>query len=252
MTTPRYGLTSGTKGPNYLESQAFIHAGGECYRCITLTRLPLFCHQIVTGAVVTSRCPQTGDSLFLLCRRAIPPRRGFFNLCAGYMEKGESLAEAAAREAREEAGAQIEIGQILGIFDISHIGQVHIYFKATLSNTDIKPGYESLDARLLRWDEIPWGDLAFPTVSWALMAWEKQAALGGKWGGTPFRNPVLSEYEGSTNVWYRPDKGGLVHDESWMRREGREESVGSAGERQGRGGAGECKKSAQETHERDR
>lgn len=43
----------------------------------------------------------------------------------------------------------------------------------------------------------------------ALALWEPQA---------PFRNPVLPGREGNTNVWYNPHKGGLVYDESWLRR----------------------------------
>lgn len=66
--------------------------------------------KIVTGAVVTYEPEGASEPLFLLCRRAIPPRKGFLNLPAGYMERGESLVAAAMREAREEATAQIEVG----------------------------------------------------------------------------------------------------------------------------------------------
>jgi ADP-ribose pyrophosphatase YjhB (NUDIX family) len=43
---------------------------------------------IVAGSVPVLRNPATGDTAVLLCRRAIPPRVGFWNLPAGYMEKG--------------------------------------------------------------------------------------------------------------------------------------------------------------------
>lgn len=67
--------------------------------------------KVVVGSVVTYQPKGADDEpLFLLCRRAIPPRRGYLNLPAGYMERGEGLAAAAAREAREEATAQIEVG----------------------------------------------------------------------------------------------------------------------------------------------
>ncbi|MEZ5435951.1 MAG: NUDIX domain-containing protein [Pseudomonadales bacterium] len=42
----------------------------------------------------------------LLCKRAIEPRLGFWTLPAGFLELGESVAEGAARETDEEAGAQ--------------------------------------------------------------------------------------------------------------------------------------------------
>ena len=65
--------------------------------------------KVVIGSVVTYQPEGGREPLFLLCRRAIPPRRGFLNLPAGYMECGEGLSAAAAREAREEATAQIEV-----------------------------------------------------------------------------------------------------------------------------------------------
>lgn len=68
------------------------------------------------GSVVTYEPEGGGEPLFLLCRRAIPPRKGYLNLPAGYMERGESLAEAATREAREEATAQIEVGLVFWVW----------------------------------------------------------------------------------------------------------------------------------------
>ncbi|MEY3998600.1 MAG: hypothetical protein RLY60_1412, partial [Pseudomonadota bacterium] len=45
----------------------------------------------------------------LLCKRNIEPRKGFWTLPAGFMELRETLAEGAARETDEEAGAVIEM-----------------------------------------------------------------------------------------------------------------------------------------------
>ncbi len=74
--------------------------------------------KVVVGSVVVA------DDAVLMCRRAIEPRRGFWTLPAGYLEFGETLEEGAAREAREEAQAEIVLEGILGIFSISRIGQV--------------------------------------------------------------------------------------------------------------------------------
>jgi ADP-ribose pyrophosphatase YjhB (NUDIX family) len=118
--------------------------------------------KIVVGSVV-----RIGDRI-LLCRRAIEPRYGFWTLPAGYLELNESTAEGAMREAWEEAQARIAIDGLLAIYDIPRISQVQLIYRATLVDSAIGAGPESLEVRLFRWEEIPWHDLAFPSVKWAL------------------------------------------------------------------------------------
>ncbi|MEM9739389.1 MAG: NUDIX hydrolase [Pseudomonadota bacterium] len=117
--------------------------------------------KIVAGSVVTQ-----GDQI-LLCKRAIEPRKGYWTLPAGYMEKGETVEEAAAREAREEACAEIEIDRVLAMYTVARIAQVQIMFRAKLVS-GIAAGPESLEVGLYDWKDIPWSKLAFPTVVWAL------------------------------------------------------------------------------------
>jgi ADP-ribose pyrophosphatase YjhB (NUDIX family) len=139
--------------------------------------------KIIAGAVVS----HAGQ--ILLCRRAIEPRRGFWTLPAGYMELGETVAEAATREAQEEAGADIAIEGILAMFSISRIGQVQVLFRAGFAGSpDITAGEESLDVRLFDWADIPWDEIAFPSVHWALQAWH---AAEGRPLGIPAGNPPV-------------------------------------------------------------
>jgi ADP-ribose pyrophosphatase YjhB (NUDIX family) len=128
--------------------------------------------KIVVGSVV-----RIGDRI-LLCRRAIEPRYGFWTLPAGYLELNESTAEGAMREAWEEAQARIAIDGLLAIYDIPRISQVQLIYRATLVDSAIGAGPESLEVRLFGWDEIPWDDLAFPSVRWALHH-EKEALVTG-------------------------------------------------------------------------
>lgn len=124
--------------------------------------------KIVVGSVVIA------DGKVLMCRRAIEPRLGFWMLPAGYMELGETVEEGAAREAMEEAGASIEIEGVLGVFSIARIGQVQVIFRARFGG-DGTPVYaagpESLEVGLFAWEDIPWDEIAFPSVRWALDAW---------------------------------------------------------------------------------
>ena len=118
--------------------------------------------KIVVGAVCLWQ-----DKL-LLCRRAIEPRLGFWTIPAGYLEERESPETGAMREAMEEAGADIELTGLLGVYNVTRISQVQLIYRARLRNPDVVAGEESLEVGLFDWAEIPWDDLAFPTVHWAL------------------------------------------------------------------------------------
>jgi ADP-ribose pyrophosphatase YjhB (NUDIX family) len=118
--------------------------------------------KIVVGSVVRF------EDRFLMCRRAIMPRRGFWTLPAGYLELNEAPIDGARREAWEEARARIEIDALLAVYDVPRISQVQLIWRARLPEPVFAPGPESLEVRLFAWDEIPWDDIAFPTVRWAL------------------------------------------------------------------------------------
>lgn len=118
--------------------------------------------KIVVGSVVA-----VGDQI-LLCRRAINPRKGFWTLPAGYLELNETTADGALREAWEEAQARIDIDTLLAVYNIPRISQVQLIYRATLATPGFAAGPESLEVALFDWDRIPWDDLAFPSVHWAL------------------------------------------------------------------------------------
>ena len=109
--------------------------------------------RIVVGAVVQY------DEQVLLCRRAIPPRTGFWTLPAGYLETGETERP-------------------LGIYSLPRISLIQLIFAAQLMDPDIAPGAESLEVRLFSWSEVPWDDLAFPSVRWALEDWKHGRTTG--------------------------------------------------------------------------
>jgi ADP-ribose pyrophosphatase YjhB (NUDIX family) len=136
--------------------------------------------------VVVGSVADWGDRV-LLCRRAIEPSRGLWTLPAGYMELEETSGQGAAREAWEEARARIEIDCLLAVYDLPRIGQVQMIFRARLLAPEVEPGPESLEVGLFAWDEIPWPELAFPTVRWALEAWRERRGLAGF---APATNPA--------------------------------------------------------------
>ncbi len=100
----------------------------------------------------------------LLCRRNIEPRYGKWTLPAGFMELGETTAQGAVRETVEEAGAQIELGGLITLINVVHVGQVHLYYRATMLSDALDPGPETIEAALFDEADIPWDELAFTTV----------------------------------------------------------------------------------------
>jgi ADP-ribose pyrophosphatase YjhB (NUDIX family) len=114
--------------------------------------------RLVVGAV-----PEWEDQV-LLCRRAIEPRHGKWTLPAGFMENGETVADAARRETLEEACARIELGDMYTLISVPHVHQVHVFYRSQLLDLDFAPGEETLELRLFREDEIPWDEIAFRTI----------------------------------------------------------------------------------------
>ncbi|TDX25331.1 ADP-ribose pyrophosphatase YjhB (NUDIX family) [Modicisalibacter xianhensis] len=103
------------------------------------------------------------DGRVLLCRRAIAPRKGYWTLPAGFMENAETTLEAAARETWEEACARVAIHDLYTLINLPHINQVYMIFLADLQG-GFAAGPESLEVAMFSEEEIPWGDLAFPTI----------------------------------------------------------------------------------------
>ena len=118
------------------------------------------------------------DDQVLLCRRNIEPRHGFWTLPAGFMEMGESTAEGAVRETIEEAGAHIELQELFTVLNVVRVGQLHLYYRARLLDTEFDPGPETIEARLFREDEVPWDELAFRTVRETLKRYFEDRRLG--------------------------------------------------------------------------
>ena len=149
--------------------------------------------KVVVGSVVVAN-----DSV-LMCRRAIEPRRGYWTLPAGYLELGETAEAGAIREAFEEAEAHIVLDGILAIFSISRIGQVQVIFRARFASPGaprFAAGPESLDVAMFSLPRIPRDEIAFPSVTWALDAWQR---TGSGPLGAPAGNPA-SDLRGTRHL----------------------------------------------------
>ena len=149
-------------------------------------RLRAVCTQCSTVLYVNPKmivgCIIEHDGQIVLCKRAIEPRYGFWTIPAGFMEMGESAMQGAARESHEEANAAVQILAPYAHFDVTHIAQAYIVYRAQLVVPDEGPpfsaGPESLEVKLVRPSEIPWGELAFGAVTQALQLYVQDIESG--------------------------------------------------------------------------
>ena len=138
--------------------------------------------RIIVGAVCT------WQDTILLCKRAIEPQLGYWTIPAGFMEVGETAEDGAKRETREEAGTEIEIDALLGVYSIPRIGQVQLIYRATLTSPELNPGFETSDTQFVTYDQIPWDELAFPSVHWSLKHFNE---VVGQDSFVPFTAPLI-------------------------------------------------------------
>lgn len=74
--------------------------------------------------------------------------------------------------------AEVEIGSLLSIVHVLHAQQVHVFFRATLGKPEFGAGPESLEVELIRPEEIPWPELAFPSTEFSLRRYLEDRAAG--------------------------------------------------------------------------
>lgn len=113
--------------------------------------------------VVTGCIPEWEDKI-LLCKRSIEPRSGLWTIPAGFMENSETNMEGAAREAMEEANADMKNMSLFCVYSIPHINQVYTIYRGTLHQGKASAGEESEEVALVKEKEIPWSEMAFPVV----------------------------------------------------------------------------------------
>jgi ADP-ribose pyrophosphatase YjhB (NUDIX family) len=125
----------------------------------------------VVGAVIVER-----DGAVLLLRRARAPRAGTWVFPGGFVELGETVAEAARRECIEETGIEPRVGPLIGVYDRPGPGIVIVVYRAAVMSGAVAPGPEASEVCWFPIERIPWTELAFDTTEAALRDWLTEAA----------------------------------------------------------------------------
>ncbi|MEM8524003.1 MAG: NUDIX hydrolase [Bacteroidota bacterium] len=140
--------------------------------CQNCGQIHYFNPKIVVG------CLPIWEDKVLLCKRAIPPCKGKWNVPAGYLENGETAEEGALREVWEEAKAKVDLLGVLAIYSLPHVSQVYIHFLGKLKTPTFGIGVESLDTQLFAEADIPWQDMAFTSSTFALKKYFTDRKVG--------------------------------------------------------------------------
>ena len=161
MQTPEYSYCFGCGG--VLEPRVVKAAEPPRLVCVDCERIHYLDPKLAAGIVVETA---TG---VLLVQRAIEPQYGKWVFPGGYVDRGESPASAAVREAHEEAGVEVEVEGLLGVYHLpAGSPVVMVAYYGRIVGGEPKALDETLAVATFSSAALPWKDLAFPTTVAAL------------------------------------------------------------------------------------
>ncbi|HEY0875474.1 MAG TPA: NUDIX hydrolase [Vicinamibacterales bacterium] len=146
-----------------LESRLLKKGDPERLVCTRCGQVLYLDPKVAVGTIV-----RTDDDRLVLVRRAIEPGYGLWVFPGGYVDRGEAVTAAAVREAREEAGLDVEIERLVNIYSYAHRSLIVIVYAARAIGGELCTDDECLEARLFTPGEIPWQELAFHSTTQAL------------------------------------------------------------------------------------
>ena len=133
-------------------------------------------------------CLPIYEAKIMLCKRAIQPRYGLWNLPAGFLENNEKPEEGAVRETFEESLANVELIKLHCVFSLPKVNQVYLHFLAKLLDENFGSTSESLEVHLFEKNDIPWDEIAFHSSTFALQKYLEH--------GDQFEGVHIGSYDG--------------------------------------------------------
>lgn len=108
------------------------------------------------------------EEQIVLLRRGVEPAMGKWVFPGGYVDRGESIRDAAIRETEEESNVRVKLASLLNVYSYSRSPNVIVVYAAEVVGGELKAGDETVEARTFSTSQIPWDELAFPSTRDAL------------------------------------------------------------------------------------
>ena len=118
--------------------------------------------KVVAGTVFTL------DGGIVLLKRGVEPAMGKWGFPGGYVDRGESVQDAAIRETKEESQVDVKLGPLLNVYSYPRSPNVIVVYTAEIIGGELVAADESVDAGAFSPEKIPWDDLAFDSTRDAL------------------------------------------------------------------------------------
>jgi ADP-ribose pyrophosphatase YjhB (NUDIX family) len=115
----------------------------------------------------------TLNGAVVLLRRAVEPALGRWVFPGGYVDRGESVADAAIRETKEESNVDVRLNALLNVYSYPGSPNVVVVYAAEVVGGQLRACDESDEARAFPAAHIPWEELAFKSTREALQAYVK-------------------------------------------------------------------------------
>jgi ADP-ribose pyrophosphatase YjhB (NUDIX family) len=118
--------------------------------------------KVVAGTIFTI------ENRVALLRRGVEPGLGLWVFPGGYVDRGESVADAAIRETKEESNVDVALRSLLNVYSYAGTTSIVLVYAAEVVGGELRACDESTEARTFAPSEIPWEELAFPSTQQAL------------------------------------------------------------------------------------
>ena len=108
------------------------------------------------------------ENRVVLLRRGVEPAMGKWVFPGGYVDRGESVREAAIRETKEESNLNVRLCALLDVYSYPPSPNVIVVYAAEVVGGELEAGDETVEAQAFAPSQIPWEELAFPSTKDAL------------------------------------------------------------------------------------